>query len=227
MLQDDGSWLNCLKQPHVELVKNSIVDFDDSSVSTDEGRFEVDVVVLATGFRASEVLWPMEIVGRDGVSIAETWDGKPAGYRGVSVPGFPNFFMLGGPGTGLAHGGSVIFTTECQMRYVGDALRTLLEGGHRSIEPTRAAYERYREDLQAEVATLMWGHPQVGHSWYKAADGNVYVLCPYRLVDYWQMRRPRNRRTTLSADLFVCRSWSSPRQSCGVQTAGTNWKEHK
>ena len=187
MLQDDGSWLDCLSQPHVDLVKDPIVDFDSSSVSTAEDRFEVDVVVLATGFRASEVLWPMEIVGRDGTSIAETWDGKPSGYRGVSVPGFPNFFILGGPGTGLAHGGSVIFTTECQMRYIGDALRTLLEGGHRSIEPTSAAYERYREELQAEVATLMWGHPQVGHSWYKAADGNVYVLCPYRLVDYWRM----------------------------------------
>ena len=52
-----------------------------------------------------------------------------------------------------------------------------------------AAYERYRDDLLAEVATLMWGHPSIEHSWYKAADGNVYVICPWRLVDYWQMTR--------------------------------------
>jgi 4-hydroxyacetophenone monooxygenase len=92
-----------------------------------------------------------------------------------------------GPGTGLAHAGSVIQMTECQMRYIGDALRTLMEGRHRSIEPTTAAYDRYQRDLQAEVATLMWGHPSIEHSWYKSSDGNVYVLCPWRSVDYWRM----------------------------------------
>ena len=187
MLQDNGSWLRCLTQPHVDLVTDHIVRCDESSVSTADERYEVDVIVLATGFRASEVLFPMEIVGRDGVSITDTWQGKPSAYRGVSVPGFPNFFMLGGPGTGLAHAGSVIFTTECQMRYVGDALRLLIEGDHRSIEPSFEAYDRYRDELQAECETLMWGHPSIEHSWYKAADGKVYVLCPWRLVDYWKM----------------------------------------
>lgn len=189
MLQDDGSWLRCLKRPHVQLVTDGITDIGESAVSTADRRFEADVIVLATGFRASEVLWPMEIVGRGGVSIADVWDGKPAAYNGVSVAGFPNFFIMSGPGTGLAHAGSVIAMSECEMRYIGEALRTLIEGGHRSIEPTAAAYERYRDDLLAEVATLMWGHPSIEHSWYKAADGNVYVLCPWRLVDYWQMTR--------------------------------------
>jgi 4-hydroxyacetophenone monooxygenase len=112
---------------------------------------------------------------------------QPSAFHGVTVPGFPNFFMLGGPGTGLAHAGSVIFTTECQLRYAGDALRLLIEGGYRSIEPSPIAYARYRDELQAEVETLMWGHPSIEHSWYKAADGKVYVLCPWRLVDYWKM----------------------------------------
>ena len=189
MLQDDGSWLRCLKRPHVQLVTDGITDIDESAVSTAEGRFEADVIVLATGFRASEVLWPMEIVGRGGVSIADVWDGRPAAYNGVSVAGFPNFFIMSGPGTGLAHAGSVIAMSECEMRYIGEALRTVIEGGHRAIEPTAAAYARYRDDLLAEVATLMWGHPSIEHSWYKAADGNVYVLCPWRLVDYWHMTR--------------------------------------
>ncbi|CAN5555944.1 NAD(P)/FAD-dependent oxidoreductase [soil metagenome] len=187
MLQDNGSWLRCLTQPHVELVTDPIVDIDATSVSTAKGPYEADIIVLATGYRASEVLWPMEIIGRDGRSIAEVWDGKPAAYNGVSIAGFPNLFVMSGPGTGLAHAGSVIMMSECQMRYIGDALRTLLDGGHRSIEPTEIAYERYRDYLLAEVATLMWGHPSIEHSWYKAADGNVYVLCPWRLVDYWQM----------------------------------------
>lgn len=187
MLQDDGSWLRCLKRAHVDLVTDRILDVDETALVTADGRYEADVIVLATGFRASEVLWPMEIIGRDGVSLTELWNGAPAAYRGVSVAGFPNFFIMAGPGTGLAHAGSVITMAECEMRYVGDALRTLIEGNHRSIEPTSTAYAHYRDRLQSEVRTLMWGHPSIEHSWYKAADGNVYVLCPWRLVDYWQM----------------------------------------
>jgi 4-hydroxyacetophenone monooxygenase len=187
MLQDNGSWLQCLRQPHVELVSDQILQIDETSVTTATGRYEADVIVLATGFRANEVLWPMEIVGRGGASLSDTWEGRPTALYGVSVPGFPNLFILDGPGTGLAHAGSIIFTTECQMRYVGDALRTLIEGPFDSIEPTQEAYQRYGDALQAEVATMMWGHPSIEHSWYKAADGKVYLLCPWRLVDYWKM----------------------------------------
>lgn len=199
MLQDNGSWLRCLKRSHVELVGEPILEIDAGGIRTESGYHDADIMVLATGFRASEVLWPMEIIGRDGVSIHQMWDAKPAAYNGVSVPGFPNFFIFSGPGTGLAHAGSVMFMTECQMRYVGAALRTLIEGGHRTIEPTQSAYTRYRDALQNEVATLMWGHPSIEHSWYKAPDGNVYVLSPWRSVDYWQMTRtvdPADHRLT-------------------------------
>jgi len=189
MLQDNGSWLRCLSRDHVTLDSGSIIGIDETSITTEEGRYEADVLILATGFRASEMLCPMEIVGRNGVPISEFWDDKPAALNGISVPGFPNFFMMAGPGTGLAHAGSIIFMLECQMRYIGAALRALIEGGHRGIEPTGAAYERYREDLQAEVGTLMWGHRSIEHSWYKSADGGVYVLSPWTSVDYWKRTR--------------------------------------
>jgi 4-hydroxyacetophenone monooxygenase len=189
LLLDDGTWLRCLADEKVELITDEIVAIDESAIITNEGRFEVDVIILATGFRANEVLFPMEVVGRGGQRLSEAWDGGPAAYQGVSVPDFPNLFILNGPATGLAHGGSVIFMTECQVRYVTESLRVLLEGGHTTIEPSREAYARYRDEVQAEVATLMWGHPAVGHSWYQAADGGVYVLSPWRLVDYWEMTR--------------------------------------
>ncbi|MFN8228802.1 MAG: NAD(P)/FAD-dependent oxidoreductase [Mycobacterium sp.] len=189
MLQDNGSWLRCLKRDHVELVNDHIVAADEHGIITAAGRYDVDVIVLATGFRASEVLCPMEVVGRGGVLISELWDGKPKAYNGVSVPGFPNFFMMQGPGTGLAHAGSVIFTLECQMRYIGEALVALANTGCREIEPTTPAYERYNDELQHEVSTLMWGHPSIAHSWYKAADGGVYVLCPFGNTEYWRRTR--------------------------------------
>lgn len=189
MLQDNGSWMRCLKRDHVELVRDPIVEIDESSIHTSEGRYEADVIVLATGFRASEVLWPMEIIGRTGAQLSDVWNGRPAGFNGISVPEFPNFFMMDGPGTGLAHAGSVIFMLECQMRYIGEALRSLLENGAQSIEPTPAAYRQYNQELQAEVSTLMWGHPSIKHSWYKSPDGGVYVLCPFGSVDYWKRTR--------------------------------------
>lgn len=186
MLQDNGSWLRCLKRDHVTFVNDQITSIDETSISTAAGRHDVDVIVLATGFRASEVLCPMEVIGRDGVPISEVWDGKPGAFKGVSVDGFPNFFMMAGPGTGLAHAGSVIFMLECQMRYIGAALRTVIERGKRTIEPTAEAFERYNRELQDEVATLMWGHPSIEHSWYKSPDGGVYVLSPFGSVEYWK-----------------------------------------
>ncbi|GLD00318.1 MULTISPECIES: flavin-containing monooxygenase [Mycobacterium] len=189
MLQDNGSWLRCLTRDHVELVREPIRDIDANSIRTDRGHYRADVIVLATGFRASEVLWPMQVIGRDGIALHDVWDGKPVAYNGVSIPGFPNFFVMMGPGTGLAHAGSVMLMSELQMRYIGEALRAVIEGGRASIEPTPAAYRRYATALQREMATLMWGHPCIEHSWYKAADGNVYVLLPWRIVDYWKMTR--------------------------------------
>ena len=186
MLQDNGSWLRCLRREHVSLVNEPITEIDENSVSTAAGRHDIDVIILATGFRASEVLCPMRVIGRDGVPISEVWDGKPGAFNGISVPGFPNFFMMAGPGTGLAHAGSVIFMLECQMRYIGSALRTLIERGKRTIEPTADAYARYNRELQDEVATLMWGHPSIEHSWYKSPDGGVYVLSPFGSVEYWK-----------------------------------------
>jgi 4-hydroxyacetophenone monooxygenase len=187
LLQDDGSWLRCLRRDNVDLVREEIVRVEPGAVVTTAGRFEVDVIVLATGFRANEFLAPMEVTGRGGASLRERWDGHPAAHLGITVPEFPNLFLMYGPGTNLAHAGSMIFHSECQMQFIGSCVRALLEGGYRSVEVTHAAFDDYVERLQAEVAGTVWAHPAVKHSWYKGPDGRVYVLSPWRLVDYWRM----------------------------------------
>jgi 4-hydroxyacetophenone monooxygenase len=186
MLQDDGSWLQCLRRPNVTLVRDPIERIEADAVVAGGRRHEVDVIVLATGFRANDMLAPMAIVGRDGVELHDRWAGAPAAYLGITVPGFPNLFLLYGPGTNLAHGGSIIFHSECQMRYVGDCVRLLAEGAA-TVEPTEAAYDDYVTRLRAELSTYVWSHPAVRHSWYKADDGEVYVLSPWPLVEYWRM----------------------------------------
>jgi 4-hydroxyacetophenone monooxygenase len=154
-------------------------------------RYEVDIVVFATGFQANRFLWPMEIVGRDGVRLADQWVDHPSAYLGITVPSFPNLFCMYGPGTNLAHGGSLIFHSECQMRYITGCLGELIAGGRRAMEPRPGITEAYYERTQRELGTLVWSHESIKHSWFKDAQGRINVLSPWRLVDYWEWtRRP-------------------------------------
>lgn len=121
------------------------------------------------------------------------WGKRPAAYLGITVPGFPNLFCMYGPGTNQAHGGSLIFHSECQMRYITHCLEQLIDSGHRSMEPRPELYDDWHERSQAELETLVWSQPSVKHSFYKNAHGEIHGLSPWRLVDYW--------RRTKDADL--------------------------
>ena len=189
-LQDNGSWLGALVRDDVELVTDPIARISEHGVVTACGdEYPVDVIVYATGFHANRYLWPMEIVGRDGVVLAEQWGDRPTAYLGITVPNFPNFFCLYGPGTNLAHGGSLIFHSECQVRYVMGCLGALVAGGHRSIECRQDVHDDYNRRLQAELDTMVWSHPSIRSSWYRNAEGRIYILSPWRLGDYWRWTR--------------------------------------
>ncbi len=186
MLQDDGSWLGALQQPHVELVTDPIREITTDAIVCEGGeRHPVDVIVYATGFHANRFLWPMEIEGRDGAKLSEVWGEDPRAYLGITVPGFPNLFCLYGPGTNLAHAGSIIFHSECQVRYVMGALRALLEGGHRTLECRPEVCEAYNARMDAEHARMVWQLPVTG-SWYRNRHGRVTTTSPFRLLDYWR-----------------------------------------
>jgi len=185
-LQDNGSWLRTLTRDNVDLVRTAIDHIESNAVVTADGeRYQADVIIYATGFQANRVLWPMEISGRDGIDLRSMWGERPAAYLGITVPGFPNLFCMYGPGTNLAHGGSLIFHSECQMRYITQCLEELIVGGHRSMEPLQAKYDEWHERTQREIKKLVWSQPSVKHSFFKNADGEIHVLSPWRLVDYW------------------------------------------
>jgi 4-hydroxyacetophenone monooxygenase len=186
-LQDNGSWLRTLTLDNVELVRTGIDRIEaDSVVTVDGERYEADVIIYATGFQATKALYPMEIVGRHGTDLREMWGERPAAYLGITVPKFPNFFCMYGPGTNLAHGGSLILHSECQMRYISDALDQIIEGGLSSIEPREDRYEDWHARCQSELKTLVWAQPSVKHSFYKNTYGEIHGLSPWRLVDYWR-----------------------------------------
>ncbi|MEM7268451.1 MAG: NAD(P)/FAD-dependent oxidoreductase, partial [Pseudomonadota bacterium] len=127
--------------------------------------------------------------GRGGVMLDEQWgDESPEAHLGITAPNFPNFYVMQGPGTVLAHGGSAIFTSECMIRYVTSCLRAMVEGGHRAIEVREEAHDAYMARWYAEHDELIWSHPGM-NNWYKNSKGKVFAVLPWRLVDYWAMTR--------------------------------------
>lgn len=189
-LQDDGSWLQALKKENVELVRAGVDRLEADAVVDSEGRsHRADVVVWATGFRANDVLFPLHIVGRDGVDLRDEWGSRPRAYLGMTVPGFPNLFCLYGPGTNLASGGSLIFHSECEVRYVVQCLVAMADRGITALEPRQDRYDDWYERTQAEMRMMVWASPHIEHSFYKNEEGVVNGLSPWRLVDFWDWTR--------------------------------------
>jgi 4-hydroxyacetophenone monooxygenase len=186
MLQDNGSWLAALKRDNVELVTDRIERISPyGPVCQGGSEYPVDVIVYATGFHANRFLWPMEITGRGGVRLREMWGEDPRAYLGITVPRFPNLFCLYGPATNLAHAGSIIFHSECQVRYIMGCFRALLSGGYATLECKQTVHDAFNRRLDETHARMVWTHPGVS-SWYKNAAGRVTTTSPWRLADYWR-----------------------------------------
>ena len=201
-LQDNGSWLQTLQRDNVELVRTPIRQITPRGIVTEDGvKHDADVIVYATGFRHTEVLWPLKITGRDGVDLRGFWGSRPYAYLGITVPSFPNLFIIYGPGTHLAHGGSLIFQSELQMRYIDQCLARLAEPDVHSLEPKPEAATDWHERTQTQIKKMVWSHPAVEHSYFKNADGEIHTVSPWRLNEYWAaVREP-------DWSQFVVRQW--------------------
>jgi 4-hydroxyacetophenone monooxygenase len=184
----DNRWFRMLKRANVDLITDPIEAIVPEGVRMKNGDlWRADALVLATGFKVSKMLFPMKIFGRAGGELHEFWgDDDAKAYLGLTVPGFPNFFMLTGPNTTLAHGGNQIFMTECGVRHMMLALRELLEGGHRAIECKPQIYDNYNRKVDAMHANMVWTHKGMTN-WYRNRHGRVFAITPWRLVEYWKM----------------------------------------
>jgi 4-hydroxyacetophenone monooxygenase len=131
----------------------------------------------------------MRIAGRGGRTLRDLWgEDDPRAYLGITVPGFPNFFLMYGPNTNLAHGGSAIFHSECQTRYTLLALRELLESGCKALDVKQEVHDAFNRRVDEVHSRMVWSHRGVG-SWYKNRRGRVFATSPWRLLDYWNMTR--------------------------------------
>ena len=188
---DDGIWARTLHRPDVRLVGEAIECITETGVTVESGEhIDADVIVYGTGFRASEFLTPLRVTGRDGRDLHETWHGDARAYLGLTVPGFPNLFCLYGPNTNIVINGSIIYFSECEVHYVVEAVRMLMERADSSMDCRPEVYADYVERVDRRNEEMAWGISSV-NSWYKSPSGRVAQNWPFPLLDYWrQTRRP-------------------------------------
>lgn len=186
----DNGWFQALQKPNVELVTEDIECIEQRSILTSDGeKRESDVVILATGFKVTELTARLNVRGRGGLSLADAWaNDNPTAYLGITVPGFPNLFCMQGPNSGLAHGGSAIFQAECQARYIAKSIVELGRNGAKSMEVRAEVHDNYMNEVDAEHEQLIWTHGGMSN-WYRNARGRVVAVMPWRLVDYWHMTK--------------------------------------
>jgi 4-hydroxyacetophenone monooxygenase len=190
MLRDNGVWATTLKRENTRLVTTPIREITPQGVVTVDDRgtaveHEVDVIVYGTGFQASRFLTPMTVTGRGGLDLHELWDGEARAYLGVTVPQFPNLFCLYGPNTNIVINGSIVYFSECGVRYILGCLRTLLESGHRALDVRKDVHDVFNEQVDAENARMAWGASDV-NTWYKNERGRITQNWPFTLLEYWQ-----------------------------------------
>jgi 4-hydroxyacetophenone monooxygenase len=186
VIRDDGVWAAALRRPEVTLLTQPIAAIREHGITLADGsEHAVDVIVYATGFHASEFLSPMRVTGRGGRDLHAQWGGTARAYLGLTVPGFPNLFCLYGPNTNIVINGSIIYFSECGMRYVMGCLRELLARGDAALEVRPEVHDAWNERVDAQNARMAWGASDVS-SWYKNAAGKVTQNWPFTLLEYWQ-----------------------------------------
>ncbi|GAA4254663.1 NAD(P)/FAD-dependent oxidoreductase [Dactylosporangium darangshiense] len=182
-----------LARDNVDVVTDGIAEVRAGGVVTRDGvEHPADVIVFGTGFRVTDLPIAERIRGRDGRSLAERWQGSPQAYRGTTVSGFPNLFLLLGPNTGLGHN-SVVLMIESQINYVLGALERMRLDGVRAVEPTAEAQARFVAGVDRRMAKTVWATGC--HSWYIDATGRNSTLWP---GSTWRFRQ-RMKRFDLAA----------------------------
>jgi 4-hydroxyacetophenone monooxygenase len=186
IIRDNGVWPSALRHEHVDLVTEPIREITERGIVTADGvEREVDVVIYGTGFEAAKFLEPMRVTGRGGIDLHEQWGGDARAYLGITVPGFPNLFCLYGPNTNIVINGSIIYFSECGVRYLLGCIELLLRTGKRALEVRKDVHDEFNERVDAENRRMAWGASDV-NSWYKNELGRVSQNWPFTLLEYWQ-----------------------------------------
>jgi cation diffusion facilitator CzcD-associated flavoprotein CzcO len=176
-----NDWYPALTRPHVDVVADRIEAVEPGGLRTADGVLhEADVIVFGTGFAATEFLAPMEIRGRSGRLLSDAWQGGARAHLGITVPGFPSFFVLYGPNTNLG-GSSIIGMLEAQAGYVAQAATSVGRHGPLEVRAERAA--AYDAEMQRRLGESVWSSCT---SWYRDPSGRITTNWPGTVREYQQ-----------------------------------------
>jgi 4-hydroxyacetophenone monooxygenase len=187
---------DALLRDDVTLVTDGIAKIKSNGIEVEGGaKYPLDVIVYATGFKANDFLWPMEVRGRGGKRIEDLWakDGARA-YLGTMLPGFPNFFMIYGPNTNNFGGLQIVDFEEMVTRFALECFAGLITQKKRTIDISLDAYWRYNDQVDRAEALMIYKDPRA-HNYYKNESGRSAANCPIDVRKIWTwLRNPADGR---------------------------------
>ena len=179
-------FLPALQRPDVELVTEEIERVTESAIVTADGRRrEVDCIVLGTGFRTGDFMFPMEITGADGMSLRDAWSEGPHAHLGMTVPGFPSLFLMYGPNTNTS-GGSIIVYLEAQAAYIRQAMEAVRARGSAAVDVRPEVEAASDATTQGRFAGTAWLRCD---SWYRDSEGRIVANWPGYMHEYEEATR--------------------------------------
>jgi 4-hydroxyacetophenone monooxygenase len=196
IIDTDYSIYDALLRDDVTLVTDAILKIKPDGIEVQGGgEYPVDIIVYATGFRANDFLWPMEVRGRGGKRVEELWekDGARA-YLGTMLPGFPNFFMIYGPNTNNFGGLQIVDFEEMVTRFALQCIGGLITQKKRAIDVSIDAYWRYNSEVDRAEALMIYKDPRA-HNYYKNDSGRSAANNPIDIRKIWTwLRNPLDGR---------------------------------
>lgn len=187
----DNGWYQALKRDNVSLVTDAVASVTPDGFVTESGDVHAaDMIIWATGFEASQFLDSVDVRGVDGVLLRDIWEiDNPRAYLGVSIPDFPNLFMLGGPHS-FPGSGSFMYFMEVQGRYLRGLLEEMFAHDITAIDAREDVTERYNELVDDVHSRTVWTHPGFS-TYYRNSKGRVIFVMPFRNLEYWEFtQRP-------------------------------------
>jgi cation diffusion facilitator CzcD-associated flavoprotein CzcO len=204
-----------LLQPNVELVPRAVVSVTPRGVvDVDDVEHEADVLVLATGFQPTNYLAHLEVVGREGISLQKYWDGEPRAFLGVTVPTFPNFFMLYGPGT---NGGEIALNLRNQAAFARRAIKRMMRERVTAVEVKPSWADPYHAWLMSKMHDTAWA---VSNNYFTTESGKVVTQWPYSALDYGALLKALGRPSESTRCRDHTAERAAPTADVGVDDAG-------
>ncbi|CAO3641739.1 unnamed protein product [Cunninghamella blakesleeana] len=179
-------YLEALAESNVTVKMGNITSVDGRTIQHEDGSSaDVDILVLATGFNVSGFLGNMNVIGRDNQNLNDLWSGGnyPETYKTMTINGFPNFFLLLGPNSGLGHN-SVILMIEQQVNYAVNCMKYMMRNNVSALEPKLESQKKSVDKIQKDLQGTTWQSGGCG-SYYKK-DGKVFALWSSTVFSYWR-----------------------------------------